>query len=215
MYNISLYQNLATNKVTLVITTSSDYTLQLNWCQIEDGQCHISFLNITKERTQNLAANKYKHISARTIYWLPKNPAIKHEYGLMFGNYKETWIKSNEKEAFAPPIVYLNPCCIVQLQNGLASNTSHIHYKILANPIDGIDGSIHITTNTQAKLFIIVEINYKETWIKSNEKEAFAPPIVYLNPCCIVQLQNGLSNTSSAAINCGSQNWKTERGVLF
>ena len=31
-----------------------------------------------------------------------------------------TWIKSNEKEAFAPPIVYLNPCCIVQLQNGLA-----------------------------------------------------------------------------------------------
>ncbi|KAL5662384.1 hypothetical protein ACJX0J_029509 [Zea mays] len=71
--------NLAINKVTLskhvtwslkeknrdrynVITTSSDYTvkLQLNCCQIEDGQL--------RDRTQNLAANKYKHISARTIY---------------------------------------------------------------------------------------------------------------------------------------------------
>ncbi|KAL5679881.1 hypothetical protein ACJX0J_006266 [Zea mays] len=120
MYNISLYQNLATNKVTLskhvtwslkekigdrykfsistVLYPESGkelkaylpviilLKLQLNCCQIEDGQLRdISFLNITKEciRTQNLAANKYKHISARTIYvlnfqWLPKNPAIKH-----------------------------------------------------------------------------------------------------------------------------------------
>ncbi|KAL5663498.1 hypothetical protein ACJX0J_023606, partial [Zea mays] len=89
MYNISLYQNLATNKVTLLHISAVLYPesgkelkaylpviillkLQLNCCQIEDGQCHISFLNITKEDSE--------HISATTIYvlnfqWLPKNPA--------------------------------------------------------------------------------------------------------------------------------------------
>ncbi|KAL5664527.1 hypothetical protein ACJX0J_024635, partial [Zea mays] len=133
------YQNLATNKVTLFqsliisfglgsafhITASSDYTdtgadliLQLTCCQIEDGQCHTSFLNITKE----LAANKYKHISARTIYfqWLPKNPQT-----LIVGNTK-----------ISAMMFFL---CVLALLKIKAA---------YANPIDGIDGSIHITTKT-------------------------------------------------------------------
>ncbi|KAL5664624.1 hypothetical protein ACJX0J_024732, partial [Zea mays] len=141
--------------------------LQLNCCQIEDGQLRdISFLNITKEciRTQNLAANKYKHISARTIYvlnfqWLPKNP--------------QTLIVGNTKIPAMIGLMFF--LCVLALLKIKAA---------YANPIDGIDGSIHIqmlfgTLNckpTTHHLRDRIGYNYKETWIKSNEKEAFAPP---------------------------------------